>query len=363
MTWKEFIFSSKPGFRLRRHLMFWACYIVHEASSFIPISDFSELSTLFPYARALLITGIYLPVFAFSVYSFLYLLTDFLEQRFRKFAIGLLLAFICNYLLAIACTNVYAALMERDPAYHFTQLDIFTTAYHRGVGLGFVVTTLAVSLKLMKIWAVQEQRVRILAKLQMKTSLAMLKAQIYPDLILSGIDSLEKKINLPVGRSSEAILQLSDILSYVLYQTDKEFVLLEDELTAIRNQICLNKADSKTAPLVLLLDEGTDDSQLIPAMLLFLLVHRSYQLLLADGADEPSTLSIRLVSSMTQCKVDIRGSCSVAKGPSHPQWLQIIRFLEEKKDELSAFPMHYDCSWLQNSFHILLLSPIKTKTQ
>ena len=77
-------------------------------------------------------------------------------------------------------------------------------------------------------------------------------------------------------KTKEVILQLSDFLRYVLYDTASEFISLEKEAEIIKTYVELQKAriNSKRTSVVLTVEGNLDDCQITPLLLLPLAINR-----------------------------------------------------------------------------------------
>lgn len=112
---------------------------------------------------------------------------------------------------------------------------------------------------------------------QIATQLSALRAQINPHFLFNALNviyalALEKKEGI-----SDAVLQLSDILRYVIYDTDTQRIALKDEIKLIKNYIAFqNHRINSPTPVNLKLDIENENFDIYP-MLLLPLIENSYK--------------------------------------------------------------------------------------
>ncbi len=104
-----------------------------------------------------------------------------------------------------------------------------------------VVITASIAVRFIKKWRTDEKVQSENEKVRIATELAYLKQQINPHFLFNTLNSLySMTIDCP-GPASETVLKLSSILRYMLYETDKNKVLLSDELNVVNDYLELQK--------------------------------------------------------------------------------------------------------------------------
>ncbi len=115
-------------------------------------------------------------------------------------------------------------------------------------------------------------------ELELKSAeLAMLKYQMYPHFLfntLNNIYALSKKSD---PRASESMAKLSDILRYLLYQSDEGMVNLNDDLDLLKSFIDLELLRKEDPKFLSWSQEGIATNQTLPAMLLLPLVENAFK--------------------------------------------------------------------------------------
>jgi LytS/YehU family sensor histidine kinase len=99
----------------------------------------------------------------------------------------------------------------------------------------------AIAIKLVKYWWWKQKETERLEKEKIAVELKLLKAQIHPDVLFSSLESIYQFAQHNPPRASELLLKLSDLLSYILYESDQSEVPLEKELKMIKDYMALQK--------------------------------------------------------------------------------------------------------------------------
>jgi sensor histidine kinase YesM len=100
--------------------------------------------------------------------------------------------------------------------------------------------------------------------------LSALKSQINPHFLFNNLNTIYSMASRNDERTKDVILQLSDFLRYVLYDTASEYIPLEKEVEIIKTYIELQKArvDPEITTIVLKVEGNCGNSQITPLLLL-----------------------------------------------------------------------------------------------
>ncbi|WP_237563185.1 sensor histidine kinase [Algoriphagus kandeliae] len=158
-----------------------------------------------------------------------------------------------------------------DPKRRWIPGDVFQEMlYLLSVGL-------STSLALVQKWQKDEEHRQELEKQRIKTELSYLKAQINPHFFFNTLNNIYSLTNLDVKKAQEALLKLSRMMRYVLYENQKETTLLSKEVDFIRDYIELMKMRlTDKVKLHIQLDEA-DDNHIIAPMLLLPFLENSFK--------------------------------------------------------------------------------------
>jgi len=247
----KLIFSEEPRYRIARHVLFWNIYWVyfgflHAANSFgaPEIMYFNNL----PYT----LTESFIMMFPQWViaYPMLYLILPhfFLKRKYiQGIALTLIIYLFSAILTLYMVKNINQQLLQflmPDRFMKITQRPA-NTSFFMGIMLvmkgGIMGTTLVMGLKLMKLWYLKEHRNVMLQKENAAAQMQLLTAQIHPHFLFNTLNNIFSQTQTESPKGSRMIMGLSDMLRYILYEGQKPFVPLHQELTMIHDYINLEK--------------------------------------------------------------------------------------------------------------------------
>ena len=237
MTEYEFIFSGKPVKRLYRHVLFWAVLALHFIIQNLLIGGFNEGLTQRSFAQSAYYLLFFLPIYILATYILLYILIPFYFLR-RKYALFLSWIAALVAISCITCALSGALYMHNVWRLPFSAITFNSDKYNVVVnGLFLPLTILGISggIKIAKNWYFEQRENERLAKEKITRELQLLKNQLHPRFLFYSLRTIKRNIHLHPLLASNLILQLSDLLSYLLYESDREWVALEKELEIIKS--------------------------------------------------------------------------------------------------------------------------------
>jgi LytS/YehU family sensor histidine kinase len=132
-------------------------------------------------------------------------------------------------------------------------LFIIFSLYSNDAGLGdlpkifvrgfyaFLHASIAIAIKLVKMWYENEKRVSEMEKGKLESELKMLKDQVNPHFMFNTLNNLYGLIGKNPVHAQESVLGLSRILHYMLYESNHDRIRLQQEIRCIRDYIELEK--------------------------------------------------------------------------------------------------------------------------
>ena len=118
-------------------------------------------------------------------------------------------------------------------------------------------------------WQQDEILRRELDQQRINTELSYLKAQINPHFFFNTLNNIYSLTNLDVKKAQEALLKLSRMMRYVLYENQKEETLLSKEVNFINDYIELMKMRlSSNVTLTIQIESPKEDLIIAPMLLL-----------------------------------------------------------------------------------------------
>ncbi|MCG8580924.1 MAG: histidine kinase [Bacteroidales bacterium] len=216
-----------------QHISYWVLFVMFFAFAWGTHDN--------DYLRTLKVELINLPVKILLVYVVIYFL--FPRYLFKEKVWSFIPLFILSLFIAAALQRITDNLIIVDvffpewgkvPTFNFVQ--IVRSAVNTSSVLAIPMTV-----KLMEYIANVKQRQQTLAKDKLEAELTFLKNQVQPHFLFNTLNSLYSLTLKKSEKSLEVILKLSDLLRYMLYETNVEQVQLHKEIESIKSYLELEK--------------------------------------------------------------------------------------------------------------------------
>lgn len=101
--------------------------------------------------------------------------------------------------------------------------------------------TSGTAIRFMQRWSEEEKMKTDSERIKTKAELAFLKQQVNPHFLFNALNSIYSLSMSKSDKTTDAVLRLSSILRYMLYETDNKLVAFSNELDIIRNYIELQR--------------------------------------------------------------------------------------------------------------------------
>lgn len=264
-----FIYSNKLQWRLSRHLVFWLLWFVFQLLlySFSPSPALQQQ----PFLHRLVITSpetlIYMIPSLFLAYTLMYIVIPKLVLP-GKYVFAILGAIVIVFLTAALSAGLSMTIIdflrhlnadklsplvasEPHPAFYIQ----FGVAMLAGLRGSITVGGVAAAIKLMKCFYERQQAALILEKEMANAELQMLKAQLHPHFLFNTLNNIYSFTQNVSVKASAMIMELSQLLRYILYECNKPLVPLDKELKMINDYLALE---------TIRYDDGLDISVQLP---------------------------------------------------------------------------------------------------
>lgn len=223
-------FRSRIGY----HLLFWLILYLYSTiyAGFISKAyaySFYDFTVKLPFIIGICYFNIY------------YLLPTFLaKKRYTVYLVSLFFAILFPTVVLQIMLNslVYANLCPR----HYVSDALFS--YENTLDKMFSITTIVLfttGLKLSKDWLTQQQKIAEIKRQQLKTELQFLKLQISPHFFFNTLNNLYALVLKKSDLAPDVVLKFSDMVSYLLYESDHEKAFLKKEIEVIKNYLSLEE--------------------------------------------------------------------------------------------------------------------------
>jgi len=259
----KFIASNAitPVKRILSHCLFWIIYYVYDG----PVASNVEAV---PYKR-MISAGIALPVKILATYFTFYLFTKIYNDRKKP----------VSFTVYLLTSVVLLGLLQRFISYNFIYTRFYPEALNHPLlyapkiimeifGIYSVVGIVA-TIHFMRQWYVSQQEKQQYKNEKLEAELKYLKSQIHPHFLFNTLNNLYALTIKKSSKAPEIVHKLSELMSYMLYDSNKPFVPLQKEIDYIENYITLEKiryGDRLDVSLNIFM--GTDSYIIAPLLIL-----------------------------------------------------------------------------------------------
>lgn len=176
--------------------------------------------------------------------------------------------------------------------------------------ISFLVVGSSTTFKVIGQWLISDDRRKDLEKEQLKTELAFLRHQVSPHFFMNTLNNIHSLIDLNTEDAKDAVIRLSTMMRYLLYETSQGHTSLKKEISFIESYISLMQLRfSKHVKVTLEVPEGIPDL-LIPPMLFISLLENAFKHGVSYQKDSFVLFSIGIEDNMLSC---------IIKNSTHPK--------------------------------------------
>jgi sensor histidine kinase YesM len=277
-----FIFSDKWRYRVSRHIAFWFAWLVFHGiiyGSFWrggdgPFGEGMGSAFFVSFSEAL----IFMPAHIFLSYAIIYyLLPRFLFKRqYLKLVVGLLFFLILTALFShlISITLISEFRRVAGVGGHTNPLLFGLMAGLRGSN---TVAGFAAAIKLIKFWYLKNEESQKLEKEKIQAELLALRNQLHPHFLFNTLNSLYSLTLQQSKQAPNAVERLSDLLRYILTESNKSVVPLKAELSLLRSYIELEKIRIGERLQISFVQQGNIEAFEIAPLLLLPFVENAFK--------------------------------------------------------------------------------------
>lgn len=142
--------------------------------------------------------------------------------------------------------------------------------------MGYV-TGVAIAFKLLRLQASSKEREKNLLKEKLETELKFLRNQTNPHFLFNTLNNIYALARKKSDETPEVIMKLSELLSFMLYESGKETISIEEEIKMIEDYIDLQKIRYSNRLSIQFKKEIDNNAQPIGPLLLLPLVENSFK--------------------------------------------------------------------------------------
>lgn len=143
--------------------------------------------------------------------------------------------------------------------------------------IAFLVVAAGTTIKLLSQWLNEENRRKDIEKEQLKTELALLRHQVSPHFFMNTLNNIHALIDINTDTAKDAVIRLSTLMRYLLYDTAQGQTSLKKEVEFIESYITLMELRfSKKVKISINVPKNIPDIQ-IPPMLFISFVENAFK--------------------------------------------------------------------------------------
>jgi two-component system, LytTR family, sensor kinase len=268
------------------HIIFWSVILIMTGLETIPAIGTSPTNY---------IVEDYL-IYVFSYILVFYLYYFFISKKHlnkKKIALLLILEFLFVLLITVPITFFYIYILSENVFEMSGKKYLLSIGktYFSFLQLNFMFGMAGSLLKIALLWYDNVMKQKEIEKQFITGELALLRSQINPQFLLNTLANIKSLINPLPGKAISSIENLSEIMSYMLYETSAEKVLIDDEITNINNYLNLQRV--RYNPDFIRFDVADDTGgALIPPLLFMPFIENAFKY--GDGSSKSPGIIINL---------------------------------------------------------------------
>ncbi len=249
MHWHEFVFSNKRNIRVLRHTIFWLCWWLYFLLCYHLYNQPLNFKTIKPYYTTL---GLHLPLktlllvllYAAASLPLIYFTLPRLVRGKWLTAVASVLL-VGGFLFSASWFLYWTLFPWINTLFGEHKMNPIGTQFWPPVALGLLnftkVLAAVIIIKYSKYWWLKQRESERIEKEKIKAELQLLKAQINPGFLFTALNNIYTSSMAASPHTSDLLLKLSDLLSYMLYECDEPIVSLKKEIEVMKEYMALEK--------------------------------------------------------------------------------------------------------------------------
>lgn len=271
------------------HIAFWVLYI-------LLVTLVSSSINSFPIRFFLVHELLSLPVYVLVSYFIVYVL---IPKNFEQklWPLYLIVMLVIVFLGAVLCQ-----LIEHFIYFNFVLSDIFESknwmAYSKLLANVWIISipvVVIIARKFFLDWQASKKEKEAIEKLQLKTELQLLRLQLNPHFLFNTLNNLYYLTIDKNDKAPEVVSKLSEILRFLIYDSNTQLVTLESEISLIENYIDLEMLRYSEKLEHSFTIAGQTNGLMIPPLMLFTFVENAFKHGVSNDIGKPE-LEINLTT-------------------------------------------------------------------
>jgi len=189
----------------------------------------------------------------------------------KKKAISLAVGIVYLILFGFVWILVYHAIGRIDT------LEGSIMVYKASISHQLTGTIYAIVLRLSVDWVKKLEQQKELEKQNSKMKFLLLRSQINPHFLFNTLKTIDSFFDKNPAKASFAIIKLSEIMRYMLYEANNEKVLLDKEIGHIKNFIAVQNLSHSEIALVKFSIKGETSNILVAPMIFLPFIEKAFK--------------------------------------------------------------------------------------
>lgn len=270
------------------HLIIWVAIV----------TLFMYIATNGSIVYATIVVFVYFGLINISIFyiNYLLILPTFLNRKkYLWCGLSMLaLVFVFGFLKCGLAYYFYDIVLVRGEGKHVMN---FWDYYSSAAFVSCFFIFLSTILKFVSDWFMNEKIKSNLENEKLISELAFLKSQINPHFLFNSLNNIYSLAYQKSEKTPEAILKLSEIMRYMLYESNENKVALSDEIRYLENYIELQKLRFKDKAYIKFELDGDIQNQKITPLVLISFVENAFKHGVATEKENPITIVLNVVSN------------------------------------------------------------------
>jgi len=239
-----------------------------------------------------------------------------------------------------------------------TAYDSLTLQIIANLIISFLIVGSSTTFKVIGQWLVADDRRKDLEKEQLRTELALLRHQVSPHFFMNTLNNIHSLIDLNQDDAKDAVIRLSTMMRYLLYDTSQGHTSLKKEIGFIESYISLMQLRFSKHVTVKLEVPDVIPDLMIPPMLFISLLENAFKHGVSYQNDSFVLFRIGVTGNKLHCT--LKNSKHIQLNEQRTRYSGIgLSNIKKSLDLLYGKNYQYEISEDDNEYQVFLSVPIE----
>lgn len=307
-------YLSKKTLNVILHLLLWGfLFTIPKLSILHPIQPISSVKEIFLWILAIVVFYINYHVliprlltkrkfflFAlviFTILNFTFITSVFIEIKYVTPGVGHQMTEVQDQILPKQDDELIKGQFPAPPPFEPNKEMMQSMQFFQGfnsVIFIFLILAISTSIKITLQWYSDEKIRKDAENQKLNAELSFLKSQINPHFFFNTLNSIYSLATKKSDKTPEAIIKLSQLMRYIIYDSEKEMVPFNNEIDYIKNFVELQKLRLRENVFIDLKIYGNTNDKWIEPLLLLPFIENAFK----HGIDYTKDCTIKILISI-----------------------------------------------------------------